>query len=221
MKTWAKLLFALLILCRSGHAQGFVNLDFESATVTVDNSQGSPFCYATNAIPGWTPYIAGLPQTDVAYNGLSGGGAQVNLEGTNNTFGFPPIEGSYYVLLQGAGFGHQASAAIGQSGQVPASAQSILFCGSIGNMQVSFKGNPLTFIAISSTLNYTVYEANIAAYAGQTGQLLFTNPNYDALDFIDNIQFSPSSVPEPRGLALAGLGGLYLGIRRWRKAPQN
>ena len=34
---------------------------------------------------------------------------------------------------------------------------------------------------------------------------------------LDNIQFSTTAVPEPGALALAALGTLLLGCRRWKK----
>ena len=63
------------------------------------------------------------------------------------------------------------------------------------------------------------------AYAGQTGELLFTDPSFLGFQggpaIIDNIQFSSNPLPEPSELALAALGTLLLGFRRWRKPPQT
>ena len=110
------------------------------------------------------------------------------------------------------------SAAIGQTGQIPFSAKSLTFWGTIGGMQATFNGLPIDFIVTGSTANYTIYSADISAYAGQTGQLLLTDPYYgNALGgpaTIDNIQFSSTAVPEPCAFALAALGGLLLGFRR-------
>jgi hypothetical protein len=112
------------------------------------------------------------------------------------------------------------TAAIGQTGQVPLSAQSLVFWGYAGGLQVTFDGQPLNFLGIGSTNNYTIYAANVSAYAGQTGQLLFSDPFYSNTQggpaSIDNIQFSSSVVPEPSELALAALGTLLFGFRRWR-----
>ena len=67
-----------------------------------------------------------------------------------------------------------------------------------------------------STPLYNIYAANISAYAGQTGQLLFTtHPGRD--NYLDNLQFSNLPVPEPESLALLVVGGM-LGIWRWKRS---
>ena len=70
-------------------------------------------------------------------------------------------------------------------------------------------------MAISNTLNYKIYSADISAFAGQTGQLLFTTP-VQTLALLDNIQFSSLPVPEPSEFALVMLGTILLGFRRWK-----
>jgi hypothetical protein len=74
---------------------------------------------------------------------------------------------------------------------------------------------------VSNTLNYTVYGADVSAWAGQTAQLSFTtfaeNPHQNnQYLYLDAIQFSTQSIPEPSTFALAGLGSLFVGFRRWR-----
>ena len=204
-------------------AQGFVNLNFESAQLSAYGAGG--LVPATNAIPNWTAYIGGAPQTNVLYNSITGAAPDVILEGTNNGY-FPKVQGNYFLMLWGEfnplqNTTHTNSAAIGQTGQIPLSAQSISFWGTIGGMQATFNGQPIDFIVTGSTANYTIYSADISAYAGQTGQLLFNDPYYGGTfggpATIDNIQFSSTAVPEPSVFALAALGGLLLGFRRWRK----
>ena len=198
--------------------QGFVNLGFESAKFTT-YLFGNPSVYASNAIPGWTPYLGSFAQDYVVSNGASLGGPQVNIEGTNNPFSYPSVQGKYWILLQGAGIGSgHDSAGIGQTAQVPASAQSIMFWGSIfGSLDVSFNGNALSFAAAGTTANnYIIYQADISPYAGQIGELLFSSP-FNANAIIDNIQFSSTAVPEPATAALVLLGGAWLLTRRRRQ----
>ncbi len=78
---------------------------------------------------------------------------------------------------------------------------------------VSFNGQTLSLTVLGSTPNYNIYGADISAFAGQTGQLLFTAAP-QTIDIIDNIQFSNLAVPEPTTLALTALGGAFLCLRR-------
>lgn len=199
-------------------AQGFINLSFESAKFTA-YPFGTPFVYASNSIPGWTPYLGGVAQDYIASNGVSLGGAGITIDGTNNSQGYVPAQGKYFMILFGPNYGEQhLSTAIGQAAQVPPSAQSILFWSAIfGSLDVSFNGNPLSLSpAGATTNNYTLYQADISFYAGQVGELLFSSP-YGANAIIDNIQFSSTAVPEPGALALAALGALLLCLRSQRE----
>jgi hypothetical protein len=64
-----------------------------------------------------------------------------------------------------------------------------------------------------------VYGANIAPYAGQTGQLEFTATFYNWVE-LDDISFSTTAIPEPSPLALTGVGGLLFALYR-RFAPKR
>jgi len=138
---WLAILFVLLGLCRSGQAQGFINLDFEKA-----RNPGS--FYASNAIPSWTAYINGVAQTYISYNSVSLGAAAVNLEGTNS--GYAQIQGNYLIFLQG-GFGNEGTAGIGQTGTIPVNALSLIFWGGDSyiyggdGMVITFDGQQLNF----------------------------------------------------------------------------
>ena len=212
-------------------SQGFVNLNFEQAIILTD--AGSIFyADAGSAFPGWTAYISGVPQTSIFYNTVPLGAAEVTLQGTNNGVysggtTIPVVQGEYFAMLWGQ-FNPQNypdaetnTAALGQTGQIPGTAQSISFWGTIGGMQVTFNGQPIDFIVTGSTANYTIYTADISAYAGQTGLLLFTDPCYGNTfggpATIDNIRFSSTAVPEPSTFALTTLGGWLIGCRRWRQ----
>ncbi len=198
--------------------QGFVNLNFENGTIVQDFF---PFVYASNAIPGWTAYISGVPQADIVYNTVPLGDAEVTLQGTNNG-GYQAVQGKYFAMLWGQFNPTQNgtetnTAAIGQTGQIPISARSLTFWGTIGALQATFNGQTLNFTTIGNTANYTVYGTDISAFAGQTGQLLFTDPPYGNTfggpAILDNIQFSSSPVPEPNILNLFTAGILLLGWR--------
>jgi hypothetical protein len=219
VKLTAKILFALCCVCGGGvHAQSFANLNFENATLITDPSQGVPFVYATNAIPGWMAYINGAAQTSIVYDSVSTGAASVDLEGTNNGY-FNPIQGNFFIYLQPSTGGSPQTAGIGQTGTIPVSAESLIFWGNYNGL-ITFNSQTLNYSETGSTANYNIYDADVSSFAGQTGQLLFLAtpgafPGSGTGGLIDNIQFSANPVPEPGGLALAALGGLCLiGCRR-------
>jgi hypothetical protein len=94
---------------------------------------------------------------------------------------------------------------------------------------VSLGGQGLTLIplsvATSSTYPYTVYEANVSSFAGLANQQLNISAvagsqigSQSSEIILDNIQFSPTPVPEPSGLPLAALGTGLAGLLRWRRS---
>jgi hypothetical protein len=201
-----------------GFSQGsFENLNFESATIVTDPS--NPYYpYAINAadaLPGWVVVAGGIGGGDIAYNDQPAGAAWATLQGPGSHE--PILQGNYSVGLFGSSAGQPANAAIGQTGQIPSSTQTLLFYGAdIDNLQVSFAGQLLTYVAVGTGPNYTIYGANISAYAGVTGQLLFNGPANGGGE-IDNIQFSPSAIPEPGTWALMLCGVTLLGLSRWKR----
>jgi hypothetical protein len=190
----------------SAFSQGFVNLDFESANLSGYGAGSVP---ATNAIPGWTAYIRGTPLTNINYNVSEAQNFQVDLVGTNIGYS---IQGSYSIFIAGS---FNSPVSIGQNGTIPVTAQTLIFWGDVvalpNSSSVTFNGQPL-FLSVIGNLpdHFNIYAADISAFAGQTGQLLFTSqyvPEADG-DYIDNIQFSSSPIPEPGVLSLFALGGL-------------
>jgi hypothetical protein len=197
---------ALLLENQPGFAQGFVNLDFESANLTGLPTGSVP---AANAFPGWTVNAQYIIYDDVSLSGNS-----ISIMDAN---GYPPfpIQGNYFAFLNSGntpGMGIPVS--LGQSGTIPLGTQSITFWGNIGGLQITFAGQSLAFSKTGSMAHYNIYAADISAFAGQTGQLLFSLPPYVNSATLDNVQFSSSSVPEPSQLALTALGAVLLGFRR-------
>jgi hypothetical protein len=206
------------ILCNlslNGLAQGFVNLDFESANVAGYSSPN--FIPTSDALPGWTAYLGGSPQSNVLYNNATLGAAAVSLQGTNGVFS--PIAGSFSALLQATFFASvPESAAVGQTAQIPIAAQSLVFwantslSGVTNDMRITFNGSSVPYSAIGNGTGYTIYGASIPSLAGQTGQLLFTAFNNTYAE-IDNIQFLNQPIPEPSAFGLAALGVV---LTAWR-----
>jgi hypothetical protein len=222
MKVSKPLLLGLGSICAvlSLEGQGtFVNLDFEAANVSGYPAGTVP---ANEAIPGWTAYIANVPQSTILYNYETLGEAAISLQGQPGGI-YPPIQGQYFVFLQATFFAPGTNAAaIGQTGTIPSTAQSLVFWGDTSlsgvanNMQVTFNGESVPYAAIGSGSTYTIYGADISGLEGQTGQLLFTayNNTYAA---IDNIQFSDQPIPEPGAFALCAMGALLAGWRVVRR----
>jgi hypothetical protein len=209
MKTKIPLIVALVFAVRIGVSQGFVNLNFEAA-----KNLGVPGSFtqlsATNAFPGWT-----VSAYYILYDDVSLSGYDVSIIDTNTPYYTTPIQGKYYAMLIPVnlpGYGYYTS--IGQTGQIPLSAESISFWGNIGSIQITFNGQPLSFVITDTTPNYFIYGADISAYAGQTGQLLFSVPPQSSGGILDNIQFSSTPVPEPGTFGLFAMGGALLAWRR-------
>jgi hypothetical protein len=209
MKTIKQIaLIGLLVLpVHIGNSQGFVNFNFENANLTGYPPEST--VPATSAFPGWT-----VNAQYILYDGFSLSGEAVSIIDSNSSYMGYTIQGNYYALFE-AGNSPSSSQTIslGQTGTIPLGTESITFWGNIGGLQITFAGQSLAFGEIGSTANYNIYGANISQFAGDTGQLLFSLPAYDGSAALDNIQFSPSSVPEPNSLGLFALGGLFLAWR--------
>ena len=84
--------------------------------------------------------------------------------------------------------------------QIPTTARSLTYVAS-GAILVAFNGQLLPSIAISREGSYPVWEVDIAAYTGQSGELRFTSP-WLTTGGLDDIRFSSTAIPEPSVLAL-------------------
>jgi hypothetical protein len=118
------------------------------------------------------------------------------------------IDGSFSMLLHAAwAFGTQqpADMSIAQTALVPPQARSLSFRAQGGAGLVSLDGSLLSVIPLSVGSNYTLYGADISAWAGQFSELRFTAVAPETLDSswtLDSIQFSTAPIPEPSTLAL-------------------
>ena len=217
VKVWIKILLVLLVLCRSGQAQGFVNLNFENATVSPApvNGFGGDVDPAM-AFPGWTVQGA----QSILYNNRTLGNTMAALIGPSfpDYEGDTPLQGSYSAWLGTFQYPGQPTPSLSQTALVPANAQSIKFLSAspfdpstpveplFGTVTLGGVALPLT------SIGGTRFAADVSAFAGQIENLTFSGNIY-----FDNIQFSTSAVPEPSAFALGALGALLLGFRRWRK----
>jgi len=225
MKLFCVLCLVAVSFAPVRHASGqeFQNLDFESAVITPDPSSlyYPNAVYASNAIPGWTA-VGFLSPNDILYDDLSLGATSVTICGTNSPNSPSALDGMFSIDLYGGVEGPTAGASISQTGLVPDDALSILFIAqgvappAGGVLLVSLGGQNIAFSTVSTGPNYSTYGGNIPAdLAGQVEPLTFTAPQGENNYWeIDDIQFSPSPVPEPGVLGLLTLGGLFFGLRR-------
>lgn len=165
-------------------------------------------------VPGWAEYGGWqasnyLGSAYIPYNNATLDYPGVFIEGTN--FFQPSIQGNYSVLIWGGDTPSLGSGntALGQTGQIPPGTQTVTYWaqGDFNPLQVTFHGQMLSFIALSTTANYTIYGADISAFAGQTGELRFSvSWNAGPPVMFDNIQFSNTPIPEPGTIELFFLG---------------
>lgn len=208
------LILALATLIIPARGQGFINLNFESAKNLPTNAGPAVLVAVTNALPGWTASSGPNSLSYVSYitNYLDRGGI-LELDG-----GSAALSGNYSVFF--------GDASISQTGLVPGGTASLQFWaygrGPGGSLPpdtgftVSLGGQTLSFSVLSQSSGYWIYGANVpAGLAGQTEALTFLIGGAGSGDvLLDNIAFSPLSIPEPSGFALLGLGALLLRLVR-------
>lgn len=214
------LIVILLSVVQSGSTQGFVNLDFEDATVspTPVNGFGGSVDPAL-AFPGWTVGNSlGGTLNFVLYNNETLGSPALDLIGPYfpNGTGHTPLQGSYSALLQYSSIPSLGLPTLSQTGLVPFGTQSISFLVGTGltGAAVTMNGVNIPLVPISGGR----LAGDIAPFAGSIAQLRFsTSTNRgDNFAYFDDIQFSAMSIPEPGAIAFATLGASLLGFRRWR-----
>jgi hypothetical protein len=216
---------AVSIFTISACGQGFINLNFESAYSLPGNPPrpNGESVSVTNATPGWTAYGAGEPYLDIYYvsNYFSGAATDVELEG-----GSLALSGEFSVGLYQNG-------SISQTGSVPAEAASLQFeaedpesnPGTLvpSDLNVTLGGQSLIYSLLSEGPDYSIYGANIpSSLDGQTEALAFAceGPGSGNV-LLDNIEFSPMSVPEPGPYGLIGVGVVLYGFWHFRLTTKN
>jgi hypothetical protein len=200
-----------LLFLQIASGQGFVNLNFEQATIAPTPVGGSTFpADPAQCFPGWTVGSGAV----VSYNDLSIGAPAVDLMGPSfpNFVGYTPLQGSYSVLLQY--FGEPSPPTLSQTGLVPAGTESINFLVATGESDavVTLNGTPISLIPIAGGR----LTGDVSAFAGTVAQLTFSTTSTGYAGnwlYFDDVQFSASPIPEPSVLGLSVLGGLFLARR--------
>jgi len=214
----------LLLLASSwtGYGQGFVNLDFEDATIVP--IPGYPYhADANQALPGWTAYRGSGQLTSIEYNSTPTGSTDVSI--LDPQCYVSSLDGVYSVYLAGGVGALATQATIKQTGTVPNSAQSIAFIAkhygpANGVLAITLGGQSIPFAVIASGSAYNEYGGSIpTALAGQSAELVFSalRTTVAGNDWeIDNIQFSPVAIPEPSSLSVIALSAIGFWVSRKR-----
>jgi len=233
MKTYNLLLLGFSFMCStiSSQAQGsFRNLNFEAAKVPNGTQPGSLIPIGEGLL-AWSGYfISGsetVQETQVTYEGISLGGPVISIVDANVGFGFNPIQGNYSAFLFGGGSRPLYSAEISQTGVVPSGTRSLLVDVRSDStpFTVTLGGQTINMVPLQMFSTYTLYGGDVSSFAGQVAALNFIAPPASGAQpsmlELDNMVFSPNSVPEPTTLGLLACGGLLFVLRRTRSCQQQ
>jgi hypothetical protein len=215
----------------------FQNLGFESATLIPIGSDPHLGVQFGSAFPGWTAEVGGVQLPGVLYDNANLDHSGISIIDSQSPVG-SVIQGNFTAVLQ-AGLSPSdptqhltADTTLAQTGLIPFGTQSLLFranlFGPSDAFDVTLGGQVLSFTPLANGANYTLYGADVHAWAGQTTELAFTaiaeNPYLNDIHsiFLDSIQFSTQVIPEPGVSGLSALGALVLAwrMRGWRSGAK-
>jgi hypothetical protein len=198
---------------------GFTNLNFEDATLVL-NDPTFGFLDWGLAAPGWD-HSSGSATEIIYYENTHIGPDQVFLlrDRVSPEFGQRALSGEFSLsFIGGVDVNDQAfpfiDAFIAQTGDVPADARSLQLLAR-GSFDVFLGGTQITMMDLGGGL----YGGNIPGLAGTRSELKIVNTaGEDGSEFtiVDDIVFSPMSVPEPTVLIILLLGGLVSTVLRRR-----
>lgn len=203
-------------------AQDFVNLDFESATVQV-NDLIYGFLDWRLAVPGWS-HSDGQDTQVVYYRETHLGITQCFLlvDSLSPVWSPGAMEGEYSLFLMSGAYsyygGGWANAFITQTGLIPADTRSVRLLAT-GIFRLYLNNNEIPMV----NLGGNAYGGDVSAYAGALAELKILNaarpiPTEVSVPVVaDAIQFSTIAIPEPSALALLVAGGNLLWAVRCRR----
>ena len=224
--SFSLIVVVLLAILQNLYGQGFVDLNFEAATLVPVPGSGGSFVEFAQAFPGWSE-SPGAKTTYAVYDTVAIDSTAISIMDTNpypiaSSFDGVVIQGEYSAILA-AGLGSNnapTDVTLSQTGMVPVGTESLQFKANVpfdgsGAFTVTLGDQTLSLTVLGTGTNYTLYGANVSQWAGQTADLAFTelaeNPHReDQYLVLDAIQFSPEPIPEPSVIGLFSISGLYL-----------
>ncbi len=243
MQRWKYPLGLALILAPvTAVAAPFQNLDFEQAdiepafqTPVVPFDANNPID-SSEALPGWT-----VTEDGVVCNAIWSGPGLDETSVSLVTSG--PLQGKYTLLMSSFNPSNNIapffrSSMISQTGDVPANAKSVQFEVGVPAISggetlsvpiVTVNGQALPLVTLSTSGNTSLMACDVSAFAGKTVDLGFealgnseplssVPPDFEDYFELDDIQFSPQSVPEPASIALVACSFAVVLRRRQRLA---
>lgn len=210
MKLWNCCLAIYVALAIHARGQGFINLDFEMATIppTPVGQYGPLEADPLLAFPGWTMGSDGsLNPNFTLYNNLTIGSVAQVLIGPSfpNGVGRVPLQGAYSAALLFGPSLELGTPALSQVGLVPAGSRSISFLVDAYSRDavVTLGGNEIPLFAFGPDR----LAGDVSGFGGQVVELKISTSSYNGGGlYFDDIRFSPVAVPEPHSVALAMAG---------------
>lgn len=223
----------------------FQNLSFEQVTIAPAPANYTPrdaylAISAAAALPGWTVMEdstvcnaiwgdpVSLDETSVAIVSSASSVKNIMMHGAYEvqltSISLPPGPGDYY-----------STSSISQTGDIPASAQSVQFLVGVPTQAgtvpatpyVFVNGNPIFLRELWASGGVAQWAGDVSAYAGTTSTLTFASMGWpndqhweEDLYNLDGISFSSVAAPEPSAKALwfaITASWLVLGGRRARR----
>ena len=199
---------------------GFTNLNFERAIIQLNDPDFGWLDWAL-AVPDWN-HSTGIA-TEVVYYGLPHlGTTQIYMLMDTNTYpagSFTPYEGDYSLRFA-SGYAtifpvatDWTQAFISQTAEIPDGTHSLQLTAT-GPVAVFLNAEPIALFP----LGHNRFGADISSFAGTAAELTIINttpawaavsPDWqgrETFTTVDDIIFSPITVPEPSGLIWIGLG---------------
>jgi hypothetical protein len=218
IKTTTVLLMILVCFARSTMGQGFVNLDFEDATV-VPTEPVYGWLDWNLAVPGWD-HSAGGDTQHVFWGSAHLGLSQYYLLMDSTSPVYAPnhqLAGDYSLAfvsgIQNAGDPSSpwVNAYISQIGSIPLGTQSLRILAT-GPFQVFVGGVNIPMYSLGGNS----YGGNISSFAGMVAEMKIINTatTIPMPTVVDDISFSTTSVPEPASITLFVTSMAFLIYRR-------
>lgn len=218
------LFVALASAAVSASAQGFVNMDFETAG---QNTVTSNAVWVTwnNAAPGWA-HSGGGDSAFVYHNTPNANVGQYYFLADQNSMSWQPLAGNYSMVLVSGHYSPSDSttpwinAWIAQQGQIPAGSSSFEMLAT-GNFGVTINSTAIPMMNVGGDH----YVGDISQFAGQTVTLRIMNNSTQPQDpvILDNLAFEAQPVPEPSTVSLIAVGTVaaiaYSASRNGTNAP--